>query len=152
MIDNHDNFAYPRHFIVISTHDDIALLRAILGESGVPPHDMFPCALLSPPDAGCFMGARWWRALTAHVPVPAFLDCGMSAGRAAEGLRAGLAGVIVDHACTQHVALGALARVTGGRFLRGRPDAHVIAGHDPGAGIRDYLRRAPMGNRFPHEA
>jgi len=149
MIANHDNFAYPRHFIAMSTHDEATLLRAILNESDM--HAPLPaCALLSPPDAGCFMGVGWWRALTAHMPVPAFLDCGMSAGRAAEGLRAGLAGVIIDHACTQHMALGILAQVTGGWCLRGRPDAHVITGDDPAGGIRNYLRHTPH-SRFPHK-
>ncbi|MCW4580032.1 hypothetical protein [Gluconacetobacter entanii] len=146
MIDNHDNFAHLLYFIVISTHDEVTLLRAIMdGDGGMP-----PCALISPPDAGCSMGVAWWRALTADVPAPAFLDCGIAAGRAAEGLRAGLAGVIVDPACTQHAALAGLARVTGGRCLRARPDAHAIGGPDAAARLRAYLRHTPSGGHVPH--
>ncbi|POF63150.1 hypothetical protein CFR73_06485 [Novacetimonas maltaceti] len=143
MIDNHDNFTHLLHSVVISTRDEVTLLRAAMDDTGLT-----SCIMISPPDAGCFMGVGWWRALVADAPAPAFLDCGMAAGRAAEGLRAGLAGVIVDPACTQHVALAELARVTGGRCLRARPDAHVIGGPDAALRLRGYLRRA----RPPHDA
>ncbi|RBM07978.1 hypothetical protein [Novacetimonas cocois] len=140
MIDNHDIFALPRHFVVISTPAEMEMvctaLKARPGSS---------CALVSEPDAGCFMGVAWWKALTARTGMPAFLDCGMAAARAAEGLRAGLGGVIVEPACTQHDALVRLARMTGATCLRGRPDAHVIAGPNPADALQRYLRSHPAG-------
>ncbi|PYD76170.1 hypothetical protein [Novacetimonas pomaceti] len=140
MIDNHDIFALPRHFVVISTLGEMEMVCTALNT-----RPGSSCALVSEPDAGCFMGIAWWKALTAGAGMPAFLDCGMAAARAAEGLRAGLGGVIVEPACTQHDALAQLAGIMGATCLRGRPDAHVIAGPDAADALQRYLRSHPAG-------
>ena len=83
------------------------------------------------------MGVGWWQAVVAGCTLPALLDCGLAAGFAAAGLRAGLDGVIVQAPPAQQRALHALARVTGGHVLATRPAAFDL----PPDGAQDALAR-----------
>ncbi len=94
--------------------------------------------LLSAPDAACFMGAAWWRALV--VAASAFepglrrddlLDCGNAAGRAVEALRLGQRGLILSNACPQRPAVLERASPLGAIVLASRPPALDLA--EPGA-------------------
>jgi len=94
--------------------------------------------LLSPPDAACFLGSAWWRALIGQLsepgamPAPAeapattivdLLDCGAAAGRAMEALRLGCRHLILADACPQRLAVGARAEAVGAKLLAVRPIA-----------------------------
>ncbi len=90
--------------------------------------------LLSAPDAPCFMGAAWWRALVdAAAPLhPAvlrndLLDCGNAAGRAAEAIRLGQRGLILSPACPQRTAVLERAGPLGAVVLDSRPTALDLA-------------------------
>jgi hypothetical protein len=87
-----------------------------------------PWALLSPPDAGCFMGAAWWRALLAdtRTDLPAFLDCGASAGRAAEALGLGLRHIVLRPSCPQGASVRLLAASLGATCLEARPASQAV--------------------------
>ncbi|GBQ33573.1 hypothetical protein [Gluconacetobacter azotocaptans] len=102
-------------------------LRAVLDALGGENTGQW--VLLSPPDAGCTMGPAWWRALIAdtganlEAGLPAFLDCGPAAGRAAEALRLGLRHIVISPACPQLATVRLLADSLGATCLVGRPDS-----------------------------
>ncbi|GBQ90708.1 hypothetical protein AA13595_2961 [Gluconacetobacter johannae DSM 13595] len=105
--------------------------------------------LLSPPDAGCAMGPAWWRALVAdtgahlRADLPAFLDCGPAAGRAAEALRLGLRHIVLSPACPQLATVRLLADTLGATCLIGRPDSLTLDPFPPPDRLRDLLGVAP---------
>ena len=131
MIDKHDySVPHPAHIVIACAHD-LALVMA------VPEAIRMGCTVVSPPGAGCFMGAAWWVALTAECPLPGLLDCGQAAGYAAAALHAGVRGIIVAAPDPQHHALASLAQGMGARMLRQRPRALEL----PLRGARDVLDR-----------
>lgn len=86
--------------------------------------------LVSAPDAGCFLGPAWWRALIALVarehpgqPLQDVLDCGDAAGRAMEALRLGQADLVLERLCPQRAAVLARAVVLEARVRAERPPA-----------------------------
>lgn len=102
--------------------------------------------LLSSPNAGCFMGPAWWRALIGlagsldpAVAVHDVLDCGDAAGRAMEALRLGQSDLVLGHACPQRDAVLARAGPLGATIRAIRPAALDLA--EPGAARRlaDWL-------------
>ncbi|WP_182960245.1 hypothetical protein [Gluconacetobacter tumulisoli] len=97
--------------------------------------------LLSPPDAGCVMGPAWWRALIAGTGanLPAFLDCGPAAGRAAEALRLGLRHIVMSPACPQLATVRLLAQSVGATCLVGRPDSLMLDPVPSPDRLRDIL-------------
>ncbi len=136
--------AFPA--IVIHGLDDARMaLDAVLragGGGGV--------TLLSAPDAACFMGAAWWRAMIdAAAPLsPAvrrrdLLDCGDAAGRAAEALRLGQRGLILSLACPQHAAVLERADALGAIVLPSRPAALDLAAPDARRRLDRWLRDQP---------
>ena len=97
--------------------------------------------LLSAPDAACFLGAAWWRALVAAaaafapgLPRNDLLDCGDAAGRAVEALRLGQRGLVLSAACPQRLAVLERAAALGATVLADRPPALDLA--EPGAARR----------------
>lgn len=97
--------------------------------------------LLSAPDAACFMGAAWWRALLAAASAFApglrrndLLDCGDAAGRAVEALRLGQRGLVLSATCPQRLAVLERAAPLGAVVLARRPPALDLA--EPGAARR----------------
>ena len=97
--------------------------------------------LLSAPDAACFMGAAWWRALVAAASAfgPGLrrndlLDCGNAAGRAVEALRLGQRGLVLSGTCPQRRAVLERAGPLGAVVLADRPPALDLA--EPGAARR----------------
>ena len=136
--------AFPA--IVIHGLDDARLaLDAVLragGGGGV--------ALLSAPDAACFMGAAWWRAMIdAAAPLNPtvrrrdLLDCGDAAGRAAEALRLGQRGLILSLGCLQHAAVLERADALGAIVLPSRPPALDLAAPDARRRLDRWLRDHP---------
>ncbi len=94
--------------------------------------------LLSAPDAACFMGAAWWRALVVAASAlrpclrrEDLLDCGDAAGRAVEALRLGQRGLILSGGCPQRPAVLERAAPLGAIVLPSRPPALDLA--EPGA-------------------
>ncbi|WP_182986840.1 hypothetical protein [Gluconacetobacter aggeris] len=119
----------PRVFVVASAVE----VRAILSILPAPEAPGTACiALLSPADAGCFMGPAWWRALLAETgaTLPAFLDCGTAAGRAAEALGLGLRHIVLHGTGRQAETIQHLAHTLGATCLPGRPP-HCVVGPTP---------------------
>lgn len=119
----------PRVFVVASAVE----IRAILSVLPTQETPGTPCiALLSPADAGCFMGPAWWRALLAETGVtcPAFLDCGTAAGRAAEALGLGLRHIVLHGTGRQAEAIQLLAHALKATCLTDRPP-HCVVGPAP---------------------
>ncbi|WP_231854193.1 hypothetical protein [Gluconacetobacter diazotrophicus] len=109
-----------RVFTVASAAQIRAVLAALRAGGG---EDAASWALLSPPDAGCFMGPAWWRALLAETGagLPAYLDCGASAGRAVEALGLGLRHIVLHASCPQGDTVRLLAASLGATCLDRRP-------------------------------
>ncbi len=108
--------------------------------------------LLSAPDAACFMGAAWWRALVeAAVPLHPevlrqdLLDCGNAAGRAMEALRLGQRGLILSPACPQRDAVRERADALGAIVLPSRPPALDLALPDARRRLDSWLRSVAGG-------
>ncbi|MCE2575985.1 hypothetical protein [Komagataeibacter sp. FNDCR2] len=139
MIDKHDHSVpFPPHVVVACARD----LARVMAE---PDALRLGCTVVSPPGAGCFMGAAWWAALLAGCPLPALLDCGQAAGYAAAALHAGVGGIIVAAPPAQHRTLVSLARDMGARVLRQRPPALEL----PPRGAGDALARYLHAHRQP---
>lgn len=128
----------PRVFVVASAVEIRAVL-AVLPAHETP--DRPGCTLLSPADAGCFMGPAWWRALLAETGVtfPAFLDCGTAAGRAAEALGLGLHHIVLHGTGRQADTIHLLAQSLGARCLPHRPPHHVVGPAPSPERLRAYL-------------
>ncbi|WP_182947118.1 hypothetical protein [Gluconacetobacter takamatsuzukensis] len=127
-----------RVFAVASAVEVRAVLAVLAGHAAPGPPD---CALLSPADAGCFMGPAWWRALLAETGavLPAFLDCGPAAGRAAEALGLGLRHIVLHGTGPQARTIHLLARSLGATCLTARPP-HCVVGPAPAPErLRAYL-------------
>ncbi len=127
--------------------DDARLALEAAARAGCP-----AVTLLSAPDAACFMGAAWWRALveavaTLHPQVPRqdLLDCGNAAGRAAEALRLGQRGLILSSACPQREAVRERADALGAVVLASRPPALDLALPDARRRLDSWLRGAAGG-------
>ncbi|WP_228391376.1 hypothetical protein [Komagataeibacter medellinensis] len=139
MIDKHDHSMHAPAHVTVASAPDVARVMAVVMSLRVE------CRVVSPPGAGCFMGVEWWQAVVADCKLPALLDCGLAAGFAGTGLRAGLDGVIVQAPPAQQRALHALARVTGGQVLDVRPATFDLPPDGAGEALARYLRahRAP---------
>lgn len=131
---------FPQHLFAVASAAEIRAVQAVLAGQNMPA--MPPCALLSPADAGSFMGPAWWRALMAETgtTLPAFLDCGTAAGRAAEALGLGLHHIVL-HAATGRQAwtIDLLARSVGATCLPARPPACVVGPTPSPARLLAYL-------------
>ncbi len=130
--------------IVIHGLDDARAALQAAGRAGCD-----AVTLLSAPDAACFMGAAWWRALIAAAAglQPGLrredvLDCGSAAGRAAEALRLGQRALVLAASCPQRAAVLERAAPLGAIVLPVRPPALDLA--QPGARRRldPWLRGA----------
>jgi hypothetical protein len=91
-----------------------------------------PVTLLSAPGAALYAGCGWWAALlsAAHVTGPAFLDCAAAPGRAWEGLKLGLPGIILAP-CPAWPQIAEYAAAQGAVLLDAAPAALDLA--SPGA-------------------
>lgn len=137
MIDKHDHSMHAAPCVTISCMHDLTLVTAMAASLRVN------CTVVSPPGAGCVMGAPWWVALVADCPLPALLDCGQAAGYAACALRAGVRGVIAHVPVAQHRALASLAQVTGGHVMARRPASLDLPPREAGHVLGQYLRAFP---------
>ncbi len=92
-------------------------------------------SLLSAPGAALFGGCLWWRALLdeAGHTGPAFLDSAAAPGRAWEGLKLGLPGIILAP-CAVWDQVAAYAAAQGAMLLATAPVALDLA--SPGAARR----------------
>ncbi|GEB36045.1 hypothetical protein GLI01_00800 [Gluconacetobacter liquefaciens] len=119
----------PRVFVVASAVEIRAVLAVL--RTHETPHTP-GCVLLSPADAGCFMGPAWWHALLAETgfTFPAFLDCGTAAGRAAEALGLGLRHIVLHGTGRQADTINLLARSLDATCLHHRPP-HCVVGPAP---------------------
>jgi hypothetical protein len=95
-----------------------------------------PVTLLSAPGAGVYAGAGWWLALVAAAaegaPPPHVLDCGATAGRALEALRAGQKRLILQAPDAIFAEVAAIAASYGATVLRTTP-ASLDLGRPGGA-------------------
>lgn len=107
--------------------------------------------LLSAPGAALYAGCGWWAALltAAAFTGPAFLDCADAPGRAWEGLKLGLSGVILAP-CPSWAQVAEYAATQGATVLAEAPPALDLAA--PGAARRledwlagDFSARPPAG-------
>jgi hypothetical protein len=91
-----------------------------------------PVTLLSAPGAALYAGCGWWAALLAAAPRagPAFLDCADAPGRAWEGLKLGLRGIVLAP-CPAWAQVAAYAAAQGAILLAAAPPALDLA--TPGA-------------------
>ncbi len=94
-----------------------------------------PVMLLSAPGAALYAGAGWWAALlaAANFTGPAFLDCANAPGRAWEGLKLGLPGIILAP-CPAWDQVAEYAAAQGAALLPAAPPALDLAA--PGAARR----------------
>jgi hypothetical protein len=92
----------------------------------------FPVTLLSARGAAVYAGCGWWAALLAAAAFngPAFLDCGDAPGRAWEGLKLGLSGIILAP-CPAWDQVAEYAAAQGATLLEAAPPALDLA--TPGA-------------------
>lgn len=83
-----------------------------------------PVTLLSAPGAALYAGVGWWSALLAATAFtgPAFLDCADAPGRAWEGLKLGLPGIILAP-CPAWDQVQAFAATRGATLLPAAPPA-----------------------------
>lgn len=102
--------------------------------------------LLSPPGAGIYAGCGWWAALLAAAGggLPAFLDCADAPGRAWEGLKLGLRGIILAP-CPAWAQVAEYAAAQGALLRPAAPPALDLA--TPGA--RRRLTAWVTGNYSP---
>ena len=87
-----------------------------------------PVTLLSAPGAALYAGCGWWAALlaaAAHTG-PAFLDCADAPGRAWEGLKLGLTGIIL-RPCPAWDQVAEYAASLGATLLTAAPPALDLA-------------------------
>jgi hypothetical protein len=91
-----------------------------------------PVTLLSAPGAALYAGGGWWAALlaAANFTGPAFLDCANAPGRAWEGLKLGLPGIILAP-CPAWAQVAEYAAAQGAALLPAAPPALNLA--TPGA-------------------
>jgi len=91
-----------------------------------------PVTLLSAPGAAVYAGCGWWAALlaAANFTGPAFLDCANAPGRAWEGLKLGLPGIILAP-CPAWDQVAEYAAAQGAALLPTAPPALDMAA--PGA-------------------
>lgn len=91
-----------------------------------------PVTILSAPGAALYAGCGWWAALltAGGVSGPAFLDCADAPGRAWEGLKLGLPGIILAP-CPAWPQIAAYAATRGAALLDSAPPALDLA--TPGA-------------------
>ena len=91
-----------------------------------------PVTLLSAPGAALYAGGGWWAALlaAANFAGPAFLDCANAPGRAWEGLKLGLPGIILAP-CPAWDQVAEYAAAQGAALLPTAPPALDMAA--PGA-------------------
>jgi hypothetical protein len=91
-----------------------------------------PVTLLSAPGAALYAGCGWWAALLAAAGFtgPAFLDCADAPGRAWEGLKLGLPGIILAP-CPAWPQIAEYAAALGAALLATAPPALDLA--TPGA-------------------
>lgn len=120
--------------------------RALSAAAGAPGG----VTLLSAADAGCFMGAGWWRALVAELaaghpgrPFGELLDCGDAAGRAMEALRLGQRGLILAASCPQHGAVAERAAMLGAVLLAARPPCLDLGAAGAGRRLAAWLGVEP---------
>ncbi len=94
-----------------------------------------PVTLLSAPGAALYAGCGWWAALldAADFTGPAFLDCADAPGRAWEGFKCGLPGIILAP-CPAWPQLAEYAATLGATLLPAAPPALDLA--SPGAARR----------------
>jgi hypothetical protein len=94
-----------------------------------------PVTLLSAPGAALYAGCGWWAALlaAANFTGPAFLDCANAPGRAWEGLKLGLPGIILTP-CPAWAQVAEYAAAQGAALLPAAPPALDLAA--PGAARR----------------
>jgi hypothetical protein len=87
-----------------------------------------PVTLLSAPGAALYAGCGWWAALLAQTAFtgPAFLDCANAPGRAWEGLKLGLRGVILAP-CPAWAQVGEYAASQNATLLSAVPPALDLA-------------------------
>jgi hypothetical protein len=87
-----------------------------------------PVTLLSAPGAALYAGCGWWAALLAAAAFtgPAFLDCADAPGRAWEGLKLGLRGVILKP-CPASAQIAAYAAAQNAILLPAAPLALDLA-------------------------
>jgi hypothetical protein len=107
-----------------------------------------PVTLLSPPDAGGYVGPGWFRALVeaAHEAVPdarisAILDCGDQAGAALAAIRALIERVIFTGRADVARRLADIARQHGVRLETARPAAVLDLSADFFASAESAERR-----------
>ena len=121
--------AEPIAVVIHSLADARLALRVAIREGSAAP------LLLSAPEAACFMGAAWWRALVAVVSrdhpgnILDVLDCGDAAGVAMQALRLGQRRLVLDLACPQFDAVLERATGLGGSVQTVRPPALDLAAH-----------------------
>ncbi|GBQ21983.1 hypothetical protein ACLRDC_10890 [Gluconacetobacter sacchari] len=129
----------PARVFAVASAAEIRAVLAALAAHGAA--DRPACALLSPAGAGCLMGPAWWRAVLAETGaiLPAYLDCGAAAGRAAEALGLGLRHIVLHGDGPQAATIHLLARTLGATCLAA-PPPHCVVGPVPvPARLRAYL-------------
>jgi len=91
-----------------------------------------PVTLLSAPGATLYAGCGWWAALltASGFTGPAFLDCADAPGRAWEGLKLGLTGIILAP-CPSFAQVAAYAAAKNATLLSTAPAALDLG--QPGA-------------------
>ena len=91
-----------------------------------------PVTLLSAPGAALYAGCGWWAGLLAAAGFtgPALLDCADAPGRAWEGLKLGLAGIILAP-CPAWAQVAEYAAAQNASLLAAAPPALDLA--QPGA-------------------
>lgn len=140
-----DRVPEPPCVVIHSLADARIVLDAAVAAGGLP------VLLLSAPEAACFMGPPWWRALidaavALHTSaVPDLLDCGDAAGRAMQALRIGQKELILDPACPQYEAVVERAVITGASIRSTRPAALDLAEHGAERLLHAWLTNAPGG-------
>ncbi|WP_342627013.1 hypothetical protein AAC691_11715 [Nguyenibacter vanlangensis] len=124
--------------ITVASATELRSVQDVLRRMDTPP----PCMLLSPDGAGCLLGPAWWRALLAQTGcvLPAFLDCGASAGRAVEALGLGVRHILLDGSCPQARTVGLLAGELGAVCLGARPVSHRLDLDPAPIRLERYLR------------
>ncbi len=111
-----------------------------------------PATLLSAPGAALYGGCGWWQALVeaararfAQTRGEDFLDCADAPGRALEGLRIGLKGIVLDPLCPAFPAVARTALSLGARLLPAAPPALDLARPGAARALGAWLRQAPGG-------
>jgi hypothetical protein len=105
-----------------------------------------PVLFLSAPGAALFGGCLWWAALMQAAGAEmSLLDCGDAPGRAAEALRLGLPGVVLDCEAEIFAAVAGIAAARGAVLLPRAPPAVDMAARGAARRLAAWLGPNGLG-------